>query len=305
MGGETMAVPLIFNIQKFSVHDGPGIRTTLFFKGCPLACQWCHNPESQRYEPDFLVQAEHCVACGRCAQSCQNQAIELLQGQVIHHADRCSHCKVCTHQCYYNALDVVGQSYTVPQLMVEIEKDRPFYEQSGGGVTLSGGEVMTHIDFVEELIEACQHQGISVVVDTCGYAPRENFTRIMEKVDLFLYDLKLLDDQEHRHYTGKGNGIILENLQMLSDCGQRINLRLPLIEGINTDDEHIQQVLHFIESLTIDSINLLPYHHLGIGKYEKMNLEYPTEQFITPSDQRVEQIKHIFAQAKYKIKIGG
>ncbi|WP_378957156.1 trans-4-hydroxy-L-proline dehydratase activase [Pelosinus sp. sgz500959] len=300
-----MQTALIFNIQKFSIHDGPGIRTTLFFKGCPLACQWCHNPESQSYGNEILVNSERCTGCGRCQKNCPQGAIEIVEKQVIWDVTKCIQCGNCVNGCYYDGRQFVGKTYTVQDLMIEIEKDRPFYEQSGGGVTLSGGEVMTHIDFVEELVKACKEQGISVAIDTCGYAPQENFMRIMEYIDVFLYDLKCVDHKLHRQYTGKNNNLILENLKFLSDRGANINLRLPLIAGINTDDRHIQQIIDVIADLRISSINLLPYHNMGTGKYKKINMEYVGERFTRPSDERLAQIQDIFAQANYKIKIGG
>lgn len=288
-----MQRPLIFNIQKFSIHDGPGIRTTIFFKGCPLSCKWCHNPESQSYEKEILVHKERCTSCGRCQKNCPagNKP--------------CLSCESCVDACYHNAREVIGKAYTVQELVSEIQKDRPFYEQSGGGVTLSGGEVMTHIDFVEELVKACRQQGISVAIDTCGYAPWESFMRIIEDVDIFLYDVKCVDKEDHRKYIGKNNDLILENLKKLSDYGANINLRLPLIRGINTDDKHIEQVLDVISNLTITSINLLPYHNFAAGKYKKINMEYLSEIFSRPSDERVAEIQSRFKEANYKIKIGG
>jgi len=300
-----MKSALIFNIQKFSVHDGPGIRTTVFFKGCPLTCQWCHNPESQRYGQEILSHSNRCTSCGQCIKSCRQKAILMVDGQVFYDLSRCTYCGVCAENCCNNAREVVGKSYTVPQLMVEIAKDRPFYEQSGGGVTLSGGEVMTQIEFALDLVKACREQGISVVVDTCGYAPPENFSRILEYIDVFLYDIKLIDSKEHRQYTGKDNALILENLKMLSSSGANISLRLPLIEKINTDNEHIQQILDFIAMLRIGFIYLLPYHDMAIGKYQQWNIECPGEKFFAPSNERLEEIRSIFEQANYKVKIGG
>jgi pyruvate formate lyase activating enzyme len=296
---------LIFSIQKFCIHDGPGIRTTIFFKGCPLACQWCHNPESQSYGREIMVNPDRCTLCGRCQIHCSQQAIQLLNNKMIYHADHCRYCEKCVDYCSNNAREVAGQEYTVSRLMAEIEKDRPFYEQSGGGVTLSGGEAMIQIDFVEELIRACKERGISVAMDTSGYAPWQHFTRISKLVDLFLYDIKLMDSQLHRQYTGKDNGLILENLQALSDQGASINLRLPLIDGVNSTDIHINQVLNFISTLHLDSINLLPYHDIGKGKYDQLNRAYGFEQFFTPSAERLSEIETKFTQANYKVNIGG
>lgn len=300
-----METALIFSIQKFCIHDGPGIRTTIFFKGCPLTCRWCHNPESQSYKKEIMVNSDRCTLCGQCQIHCSQQAIQLLNDKMIYHADKCRYCETCVDCCSNNAREVAGKEYTVSELMAEIEKDRPFYEQSGGGVTLSGGEAMMQIDFVEELVKTCKEQGISVVVDTAGYAPRENFTRIVKFVDWFLYDIKLMDSQLHRKYTGKDNTLILENLQMLSDNGARINLRLPLIGSVNSDDVQINQVMDFISPLRLDAVNLLPYHDIGKGKYRQLNLAYCSEQFFTPSDERLSEIEAKFKQANYKVQIGG
>lgn len=296
---------LIFNIQKFSVHDGPGIRTTIFFKGCPLTCQWCHNPESQSYQKEILIDTDRCSQCGQCQGHCSQQAIQRINGKVLYDKSKCSYCEECMDYCYNNAREIAGRGYTVPELMLEIQQDKAFYEQSGGGVTLSGGEVMTQIDFVEELVRACKEQGISVVIDTCGYAPRENFQRIMEYVDLFLYDIKTIEPKEHRHYMGKDNVLILDNLKFLSQEGANIQLRLPLIEGINATNEHIQMIINFISDLTIPSISLLPYHHMGKDKYKKIQMEYPIENFSRPSEERLQEIQTMFIQKNYQVKIGG
>lgn len=300
-----MSKALIFNIQKFSVHDGPGIRTTIFFKGCPLTCQWCHNPESQSCQKEILIDTERCSLCGRCEEHCSQQAIQKINGKLLYDKEKCNHCEVCMDYCYNNAREIAGQEYTVPELMLEIQKDQAFYEQSGGGVTLSGGEVMMQIDFVAELVKACKEQGISVAIDTCGYASQESFLRIMEDVDLFLYDIKIMDTKEHRQYIGHDNALILENLKLLSDKGAVIQLRLPLIEGINTTDGHIQTIIDFISDLTIHSINLLPYHHMGKDKYKKLQMEYPLEQFSRPSEERLKEIQLMFIQKHYQVKIGG
>jgi len=300
-----MKKALIFNIQKFSVHDGPGIRTTIFFKGCPLTCQWCHNPESQSYQKEILIDSDRCSLCGRCEEHCSQQAIHKINGKVLYDKSKCNYCGSCMDYCYNNVREIAGQEYTVPELMIEIQKDKVFYEQSGGGVTLSGGEVMTQIDFVHELVQSCKAQGISVVIDTCGYAPRENFLRILREVDLFLYDIKIMESNKHQQYMGKDNSLILENLRLLSRNGAVIQLRLPLIEGINTNDEHIQMIINFISDLSIHSINLLPYHHMGKDKYKKLQLEYPLEEFSRPSEERLREIQTMFIQENYQVKIGG
>jgi pyruvate formate lyase activating enzyme len=305
IGSDDVQTALIFNIQKFSVHDGPGIRTTIFFKGCPLACQWCHNPESQSYRTEIMVNPDRCTQCGQCEQHCPEQAITWRDDNLVYDRGRCKVCGACIDYCCNNAREVVGKDYTVPELMIEIEKDRSFYEHSGGGVTLSGGEAMMQIDFVEQLIKACKDSGISVVIDTCGYAPSENFLRIVNNVDLFLYDIKLMDPDLHVRYTGQDNVLILKNLQLLSDQGAKIDLRLPLIEGVNTSDEEIQSVIDFASHLHIDSIHLLPYHDIAKGKYHKLDVKYSGENFLIPSAERLQAIAAMFKNEHYQIMIGG
>lgn len=300
-----LSLPKVINIQKYSVHDGPGIRTTIFFKGCPLTCIWCHNPESQNYNSEIMFNDEKCTKCGLCESKCPSKSIIIENEHVINDYSNCKLCEKCIDFCVNNAREMVGKEYTVKELVKEIEKDRVFYEESGGGVTLSGGEVMTHADYVEELVKRCHRKGISVAVDTCGYAPFENFERILEYVDIFLYDIKLINSQYHEKYTGKPNEKILDNLRKLSEKGAKINLRIPLIEGINTDDDNIKGIIDFIKDLNISKVNLLPYHDIGKGKYKRLKMEYVEDLMTTPSDDRLEEIKLLFEQNKYKVKIGG
>ncbi|WP_314068249.1 4Fe-4S cluster-binding domain-containing protein [uncultured Vagococcus sp.] len=244
-----MTTPLIFNIQKFSVHDGPGIRTTIFFKGCPIRCAWCHNPESQSF---------------------QNEIILTKDGQE----------------------EIVGKSYTIDALVKEIEKDRMFYEQSGGGVTLSGGEVMSqNMIYLETLVKTLTGRGISVVIDTCGIAPFKHYERLMPYVDLFLYDLKFIRSLLHTTYTGTSNRLVLENLKKLSLAGASIDLRLIMLEGLNSDDETVQKTLDWLQTQNIQltSVHLLPYHQFGKEKYSRLKREMPIN-FSAPSNSRLTTI---------------
>lgn len=300
-----MKTGLIFSIQKFCVHDGPGIRTTIFFKGCPLACPWCHNPESQCYEKEILINPDLCTLCGRCQDVCPSGATEIVEDKLSYNQEKCSGCGKCEEYCFHSARQLAGKQYTLERLVLEIEKDRPFYEQSGGGVTFSGGEVMMQIDFVEKLAKRCKDKGISVAIDTCGYVPRDSFKRIISYVDLFLYDIKLMNNELHRQYMGTGNELILDNLKFLSDKGAKINLRIPLIGGVNTDDDHILSILKMIKSLSIDSINLLPYHAIAKDKYRKLNKSYDEHRFCIPSDTRLTEIKDMFLSLNDKVQIGG
>jgi pyruvate formate lyase activating enzyme len=247
-----MNIPYIFDIQRFSIHDGPGIRTTVFFKGCPLNCTWCHNPEGQNYLPEYW---------------------EKKDGQQ----------------------ELVGKQYSVNELIKELEKDRIFYEQSGGGITLSGGEVMTqNRDYLEELTKTLYDKGISIVIDTCGMCDFACFECVLPYTDLFLYDLKLLDDNEHQYFTGSSNRIILENLRKLSERNVKISLRLIMIENINSDEEHIENLLAWLHDNNIrpTNIDLLPYHELGKDKYLRLQKQKAVI-FKTPTEKRLQEIREI------------
>ncbi|SFE55556.1 trans-4-hydroxy-L-proline dehydratase activase [Peptostreptococcus sp. D1] len=303
-----MKEPLIINIQKCSIHDGPGIRTTVFFKGCPLECLWCHNPESQSYCMDFMYDREKCSICGMCIEKCKSNAVYFENDSIGRMAEKCELCGECIDWCLNNARELVGKSYTVEELLKEIEKDSMFYDESGGGVTLSGGEVMCQdIDYIEKLIKKCNSKGISVAIDTCGYAPRSSYERIYNKVDLFLYDIKLADDVKHRKFTGKSNEMILDNLKYLSSVGANINIRIPLIEGVNVSEnnEEMLKIINILNGIRVKYVNLLPYHDIMMNKYNKLGVEYCGSQFSKPSEQKLEEIKGLFEKASFKIKIGG
>ena len=299
-----MTAPLVLSVQKFSIHDGPGIRTTVFFKGCPLHCTWCHNPESQRFTADLMVDNEKCTGCATCVSHCPRQAINTSLVHQFTDRNSCSRCGECVDFCLSNAREVAGQALSESELLVEILKDQIFYEQSGGGVTFSGGEAMCHINTLEALAAKCKLRGLHVAIDTCGYVPQDSFERILPYTDLFLYDLKLIDPARHQHHTGQNNALILENLRYLSGAGAEINLRLPLIEGINAAMEDINAILCFIKPLRITRVNLLPYHNTGASKYAKLGL--PTAlSLCPPSPARLEAIQHQFTDAGLETRIGG
>lgn len=303
-----MNIPYIINIQKYSIHDGDGIRTTAFFKGCPLKCTWCHNPESQRYTKEVLYYTERCTGCTACMEACPKKAITDEKGHVDTDRTRCDLCGTCLDYCLNNAREIVGKQYTVAELMKEFKKDSMFYEESGGGVTLSGGEVMAQdMDYMEELVKRLHRQGIDVTIDTCGQAPYENFQRILPYVHTFLYDIKLIDSEKHKKYTAFGNETILDNLKRLSQDGARIYIRIPTIEGVNADDENMNGIIRFIkENVNAAQINLLPYHNTGKSKYEKLSRTYEGEEFGAPSKERMEELADLFKAAGFhNTKIGG
>ncbi|MTI68554.1 MAG: glycyl-radical enzyme activating protein [Firmicutes bacterium] len=300
-----MKKSIIMNIQKFCVHDGPGIRTTIFFKGCPLNCIWCHNPESQRFNKEIMFDYEKCSKCGECIKRCKSKALSIKKGIIHYDPSLCNFCGVCIDFCINNARSLVGKVFSVSELLKEIEKDMIFYEESGGGVTLSGGEAMEQIDFIKDLVKQCKSKGISIAIDTCGYTPFENFEKIFDYVDIFLYDIKLINSNKHKKYVGVYNELILKNLKKLSDKGANIHLRLPLIEPINTSDDDIYNLLDYLKDINISKINLLPYHKIGGHKYKKLNIKYDFKSMKKPSDKRLEEIKLLFKNNNYNVKIGG
>jgi pyruvate formate lyase activating enzyme len=300
-----MTAPLLLSAQKFSVHDGPGIRTTVFFKGCPLRCTWCHNPESQNFTAELMVDNEKCTGCATCTNHCPLQAISVLSAHQITDRNLCIGCGKCVDFCLANTREIAGQATSKSELLAEILKDQVFYEQSGGGVTFSGGEAMCHIDTLEPLAMECKIRGLHVAIDTCGYVQQASFERIVPYTDLFLYDLKLMDPTRHLHHTGQDNALILKNLRYLSTVGARINLRLPLIEGINTAPADIAAILDFIKPLRIPQVNLLPYHNTGASKYAKLEIPPAASLLSPPSPERLETIQRQFADAGLEARIGG
>lgn len=299
----------ITSIQKYCIHDGDGIRTTVFYKGCPLNCTWCHNPETQNYKPQLSYSAERCTGCGHCIEVCPSNAISREQDHVALSRDLCRNCGTCVEECLANAREIVGEQWTQDKLIQEIEKDEAFYEQSGGGVTLSGGEVMTmDMDEIESLVRKLHKRGISVTIDTCGFAPYENFERILPYVNTFLYDIKSLSSEIHKKYTGVDTELILGNLKRLSKAAARIYLRLPLIQEVNASEEQIQELIEFLGENQIHpaGINLLPYHNTGSSKYPKLGEQYQGQEFHAPEQKELEQYRQMLEQAGYQnVKIGG
>lgn len=306
-----MKPAVIFNIQRFSLHDGPGIRTTVFFKGCPLRCRWCHNPEGLKNKIEILYNKDKCTLCGECVIRCPESAVHITDKTVVTDTGKCCFCSECTYYCVNEAREIAGKEYSVDELMKIILKDRVFYEESGGGVTLSGGEPAMQIDFVEELLKKLKAENIHTAVDTSGIMPFEYYERIYKYTDLFLYDIKLIDEKKHKIFTGLSNDIIIDNLKKLSDlykktaANENINLRLPIIEGVNADNEHIDKLIDLIRDLGIININLLPYHNISEHKYKKLNMEYNGLEMSVPSDEKMISFKLKLENEGYIVKIGG
>jgi pyruvate formate lyase activating enzyme len=302
-----VAKGLIFDIKRYAIHDGPGIRTTVFLKGCPLRCQWCHNPEGQESNPEIMVRSSRCVEeCQDCISQCPQSAISKQGGIISVDQSKCDFCGICRDVCVYDAIDIVGREVDVQDVVDEIEKDRIFFDESGGGISFSGGEPLMQDDFLEALVEEFKRREMRVTVDTCGYAPFDVLDRIRENVDLFLYDIKIMDDTKHKEYTGASNQLIIENLRKLSEKGAPIAVRIPIIPGVNDDEENIQSIAKFLLSLdNIKHINLLPFHSGGIEKYKRLGKKTQAKTVEPPSREKIERIKKILEDSGFLVKIGG
>ena len=302
-----MAKGTIFDIKRYAIHDGPGIRTTVFLKGCSLRCQWCQNPEGQETYPEIILRSSRCATeCHECVSVCPLEAISKYGNSIEIDKARCNLCRECEEVCVYEALEVVGREVAVQEVMEEIEKDKIFFDESGGGITFSGGEPLMQVDFLEPLIKEIKKKNIHVTLDTSGYVSFEDLERISDKVDLFLYDLKIMDDAKHKKYTGVSNKLILENLRNLIEQGNSVVVRIPLISGINDDDQSIHMFVDFLQSLkNIKQINLLSYHRGGREKYKRLRREKSQKTFHSPSDERIEEVKKVFADSGFSVKTGG
>ncbi|MFC1563774.1 glycyl-radical enzyme activating protein [candidate division KSB1 bacterium] len=290
---------LIFDIKRYALHDGPGIRTTVFFKGCLMHCRWCHNPEGITEVGEIIWRVERCRKCDDCIKACPKKAIE--QKGTVRYVNKkeCDLCGDCVEACNAEALELAGKEMTVDEVMAEIEKDIVFYDESGGGVTFSGGEPMNQVDFLDSILERCRKLELNTTVDTSGYCSFQSFRKIQDKVDLFLFDLKCLDDHVHKLYTGVSNRMILENLKKLYLYGKKIVIRLSLIPGVNDDMANIEKTAKYLSGLKkIKEINLLPYHKMGIDKFSRLHdPEFSIENF----DETAENIDNIMKKFKEKV----
>jgi pyruvate formate lyase activating enzyme len=288
----------VFDVQRFSVHDGPGIRTTVFLKGCPARCLWCHNPESQSFAPEVLVVEARCVSCGTCRAVCPHGAPPPGSGL-------CAACGACVDACPTGARRLAGRETSVEEVMEDVLRDRVFYEESGGGVTFSGGEPLAQPAFLRELLEACRDAGIRTAVDTCGFAPRERLMALAPLVDLFLFDVKLVDDARHRALTGLPVAPILENLRALAAVHGRVWIRIPVVPGHTDAEDDVAATASLVAGLAgVRQVSLLPYHRTGAAKARRLGRDYPLDALAPPSPERLDALAALFREHGLAVRIG-
>lgn len=280
---------IVFNIQKFCTNDGPGIRTTVFLKGCPLHCAWCHNPESQKQEMELLYDASKCITCGQCAVACGVGAHVFENG--VHTVDRakCVVCGNCCESCPTDALELVGKEQSVDEVMQEVLRDKIFYDNSDGGLTLSGGEPLMQFDFAMALLKEAKNRGVHTCVETCGYIHTDHLCQVLDYIDLFLFDWKVTNPDLHKQYTGGNNALIRKNLQLLDEQGSQIILRCPIIPDVNDTVEHFEGIAELANGLkNLLAVEIEPYHSLGNAKHQKLDGQVNPAVFRVPEDREIE-----------------
>ncbi len=300
---------LIWDIQRYAIHDGPGIRTLIFLKGCPLRCVWCCNPEGQSGQPEILWFRENCNDCRLCLQACPKKAIEEDgQRNKLIHADRCDLCGICANQCPSEAIRIVGKWMTVDDVLEEVAKDDVFYRRSGGGITLTGGEPAAQPEFTLELLRQCKlsKSSLHTAFETCGYVSWPKLAPLLEYANLILFDIKHMDSAKHKQLTGVSNQRIFRNARRIAEQGKRMIVRLPLIPGYNDDRRNISLTAEFVRELPgVQDVHLLPYHRLGESKYTRLKRCYPLVGLESHSSGQLETLQKILERYEIRVKIGG
>lgn len=295
---------VIFNIQKFSLHDGPGIRSIVFFKGCPMSCLWCSNPESQKVSPQIMFNKNLCIKCGKCSLQCDNSAIN-MNSQYRIDEEKCKVCGKCVESCPTGALVIEGKSCSVDDIIGELKKDSVHYRRSNGGITLSGGEALLQPDFAAELLKKCKAYGWHTAIETAMHVNSEAITKVIPYIDLVMVDIKSVDSRIHKKFTGVGNELILKNIKLADKIAENIIVRIPVIEGFNSDNKSIKDIAEFAKTLKkVKRIDLLPYHNYGEGKYESIGRDYLLKGLKSPSEEKMNTLKKIIEDMGLTCTIG-
>lgn len=298
---------LIFNVQKYNMYDGPGLRTIVFFKGCPLRCKWCSNPEGQLRQYKISYKKDVCVRCGHCAQVCPVGVFNLREEHIVRPDVECTGCGKCVAECPKEALALQGEYKTISELMEIILEDKPFYDTSGGGVTIGGGEVLMQPEAAANLLMVCKQNYVNTAIETCGYARPEALEKVAEFTDLFLYDVKHMDSDKHYELTGVHNESILSNLKWLLDNKYNVKVRMPLLKGVNDGSNEIYQLIQFLKPYqdhkNFKGINLLPYHKLGVHKYAQLGMVYPIEGDPALSSEDLKRLESYIKQYNFPVAV--
>ena len=303
---EKLVTGIVFEIERFAIHDGPGIRTLVFMKGCGLRCRWCSNPESQKRPLQLGYNVKKCLRCGRCVDACEKDALSLEEDGVNVDRSLCTLCCICSEVCTAQALVIFGREMSPEEVLEEVLKDEIFYRKSKGGVTFSGGDPFEQKDFLVATAKLCKARYIHNAVETCGAVPWESIEDALPYIDLFLYDLKEMDPERHRKFTGVPNELVLNNYKMLAEKGKEIIARIPVIPGFNDRDDNFNMMVDFLHEHTPGiRVSLLPYHRLGKTKYDRLGMEYQLEEVEPPPESRMMELEKKFTHAGFKVSIGG
>ncbi|UCB59269.1 MAG: glycyl-radical enzyme activating protein [Thermoplasmatales archaeon] len=296
---------LIFDIKRFAVHDGPGIRTTIFLKGCPLSCWWCHNPEGLSNSQEIIYYDYKCMNCDKCINICQQNALEEKNNKIVRNHKICTSCGNCVEICPTASQQIIGQKISAENTIKEIEKDRIFFETSNGGVTFSGGEPLMQHEFLKETLKLCKKRSIHTALDTSGFCHSDVFNTLIKFNDLFLYDLKIIDDQQHKKYTGVSNKKIIKNLDILQEKEKDIIIRFTIVKGITDTKENLRDIINLVSSFEkIKGIDLLPFHNVN-EKYQRIGKQNKLKDIKPPSSNDIKRIKKQFEQKDLNVRISG